>query len=216
MKVVHLGMGVIPVPPGDVAAGIEGYIYQLTRSLGKLGCVVHIIDIKGGEQQREKRSESSAVFHEVWHPPLPARSNYIFLQHFTNYVLVMSQSVIFALQAFFALNRLLSKEKIDIIHTHNRDTAIAAAMINKLRGKHNKELDSAEYLRILEQGEKEDLRLLLDSVGEKLPMDVDDREVCFSVPETYELIVECRDESDQKSKYEKLKAEGYKLRVLTL
>ena len=83
MKIVHLSLGVIPVPPGDVAAGIEGYIYQLTRSLGKLGCVIHVIDIKGGEQQREKRSESSAVFHEVWHPPLPARSNYIFLQHFT-------------------------------------------------------------------------------------------------------------------------------------
>ena len=135
MKIVHLSLGVIPVPPGDVAAGIEGYIYQLTRSLGKLGCVIHVIDIKGGEQQREKRSESSAVFHEVWHPPLPARSNYIFLQHFTNYVLVMSQSVIFALQAFFALNRLLSKENIDIIHNHNRNAAIAAAMINKLRGK---------------------------------------------------------------------------------
>jgi len=96
------------------------------------------------------------------------------------------------------------------------DRRLLRQVLNKLRGKHNKELDSAEYLRILEQGEKEDLRLLLDSVGEKLPMDVDDREVCFSVPETYELIVECKDEADQKSKFEKLKLEGYKLRILTL
>jgi len=64
------------------------------------------------------------------------------------------------------------------------DRRLLRQVLNKLRGKHNKELDNAEYLRILEQGEKEDLRLLLDSVGEKLPMDVDDREVSFSVPET--------------------------------
>jgi hypothetical protein len=96
------------------------------------------------------------------------------------------------------------------------DRRLLRQVLNKLRGKHNKELDNAEYLRILEQGEKEDLRLLLDSVGEKLPMDVDDREVSFSVPETYELIIECKDEADQKAKYEKLRLEGYKLRILTL
>jgi hypothetical protein len=89
-------------------------------------------------------------------------------------------------------------------------------VLNKLRGKHNKELDSAEYLRIVEDGEKEELKALLESVGEKLPIEVDDREISFSVPGTYEIIVECRDEADQKVKYEKLKLEGYKLRILTL
>jgi len=34
--------------------------------------------------------------------------------------------------------------------------------------------------------------------------------------EEAELIVECRDEADQKAKFEKLKGEGYKLRILTL
>ena len=96
------------------------------------------------------------------------------------------------------------------------DRRLLRQVLNKLKGKHNKELDSAEYLRILEQGEKEDLKALLESVGEKLPIEVDDREVSFSVPETYELIVECKDEADQKCKFEKLKSEGYKLRILTL
>jgi hypothetical protein len=96
------------------------------------------------------------------------------------------------------------------------DRRLLRQVLNKLRGKHNRELDSAEYLRIVEQGEKEDLKALLESVGEKLPMEVDDRDVSFSVPETYEIIVECKDEADQKEKYEKLKLEGYRLRILTL
>ena len=57
MKVVHLGIGLVPVPPGDRAAGREEYIYQLTRHLGQQGCQVHVIDIKGGAQQEEKRQE---------------------------------------------------------------------------------------------------------------------------------------------------------------
>jgi ParB-like chromosome segregation protein Spo0J len=96
------------------------------------------------------------------------------------------------------------------------DRRLLRQVLNKLRGKHNKELDSAEYLRIEEDGEKEELRELLESVGEKLPMEVDDRDVSFSIPGTYEIIIECKDEADQKNKFEKLKAEGYKLRILIL
>jgi ParB-like chromosome segregation protein Spo0J len=96
------------------------------------------------------------------------------------------------------------------------DRRLLRQVLNKLRGKHNKELDSAEYLRIVDQGEKEELKALLESVGERLPIEVDERPVSLSVPETYELIVECRDEADQKQKYEKLKMEGYRLRILTL
>ena len=96
------------------------------------------------------------------------------------------------------------------------DRRLLRQVLNKLRGKHNKELGSAEYLRIIEQGEKEDLKALLESVGEKLPIEVDERDISFSVPETYEIIVKCRDEADQKAKFEKLKLEGYKLRILTL
>ena len=97
------------------------------------------------------------------------------------------------------------------------DRRLLRQVLNKLRGKHNKELDSAEYLRIVEHGEKEDLKALLESVGEKLPIEVDDRDISFSIPGTYEIIiVECKDEADQKAKYEKLRLEGYRLRILTL
>ena len=89
-------------------------------------------------------------------------------------------------------------------------------ILNKLKGKHSKELDSAEYIRILQQGEKEDLKALLESVGERLPEDLDEREFSLTIPETYEIIVECHDEANQKSIFEKLKLEGYKLRILTL
>src|SRR3972149_5874409 len=87
------------------------------------------------------------------------------------------------------------------------DGRMLRQILNKLRGKHNQELDEQEYIRILQQGEKEDLKALLESVGEKLPIDVDNGDVSFSVPETYELIIECKDEADQKAKYEKLKLE---------
>ena len=96
------------------------------------------------------------------------------------------------------------------------DRRMLRQILNKLKGKHNKELDSAEYIRILQQGEKEDLKALLESVGERFPEDSDEREFSLTIPETYEIIVECKDESNQKSIFEKLKSEGYKLRILTL
>jgi hypothetical protein len=96
------------------------------------------------------------------------------------------------------------------------DRRMLRQILNKLKGKHNQELDEQEYIRILQQGEKEDLKALLESIGEKLPEELDDREGSFTIPETYEIIVECRDEADQKLIFEKLKSEGYKLRILTL
>jgi hypothetical protein len=89
-------------------------------------------------------------------------------------------------------------------------------ILNKLKGKHNKELDAAEYMRIIEQGEKDGLKALLASVGERLPQELLEREFSVSIPATYELIVECKDEAEQHRFFEKLKSEGYKLRILTL
>jgi hypothetical protein len=96
------------------------------------------------------------------------------------------------------------------------DRRMLRQILNKLRGKHNQELDEQEYIRIMQLGEKDDLKALLESVGEELPVEIDDRDVSFSIPETYELIIECKDETDQKAKYERLKLEGYRLRILTL
>jgi len=96
------------------------------------------------------------------------------------------------------------------------DRRVLRQILNKLKGKHNKELDAAEYIRIIEKGEKEDLKTLLESVGERLPEDVDEHKFSVTIPETYELIVECKDEAEQRRFFEKLKSEGYKLRILTL
>jgi hypothetical protein len=96
------------------------------------------------------------------------------------------------------------------------DRRMLRQILNKLKGKHSKELDNAEYLRILQLGEKDDLKALLESVAERLPEELDEHEMSFSIPETYEIIVECKDEANQKSIFEKLKLEGYKLRILTL
>ena len=96
------------------------------------------------------------------------------------------------------------------------DRRMLRQILNKLKGKHNRELDAAEYLRIMEAGEKDCLNALLASVGERLPQELLAREFSVSIPATYEIIVECKDEANQKSIFEKLKMEGYKLRILTL
>ena len=96
------------------------------------------------------------------------------------------------------------------------DRRMLRQILNKLKGKHNRELDEEEYVRILQQGEGDDLKALLESVGEKLPKEFEEHDYASSIPETYEIIVECKNEVHQKQIYDKLKGEGYKLRILTL
>jgi hypothetical protein len=97
------------------------------------------------------------------------------------------------------------------------DRRMLRQILNKLKGKHNRELDGAEYIRIIEQDEKEPLRALLLSIGERLPDGlIKDSDLSVAVPETYEIIVECKDEVHQRQIFDKLKSEGYKLRILTL
>ncbi len=96
------------------------------------------------------------------------------------------------------------------------DRRMLRQILNKLKGKHNRELDGAEYVRIIEQGEKDYLKAVLAAVGETLPEELLEREFSVTIPGTYELIVECKDEAEQQRFFEKLKSEGYKLRILTL
>src|SRR4030042_6985813 len=70
------------------------------------------------------------------------------------------------------------------------DRRILRQILNKLKGKHNRELDAAEYMRIIEQGEKEGLKALLMSVGERLPQELLNRDVSVTIPATYEIIVD--------------------------
>ena len=90
-------------------------------------------------------------------------------------------------------------------------------ILNKLKGKHSRELDDAEYMRIIKAGESDCLAALLQSIGEKLPQDINRApENSNIIPNSYELIIECKDESQQQCFFEKLKAEGYMVRVLNL
>lgn len=96
------------------------------------------------------------------------------------------------------------------------DRRMLRQILNKLKGKHNSELDNEEYIRIMQAGEKDDLKALLESVGERIPQEIDDKEPSLVIPGTYEIIVECKDEAHQKQVFDKLSEEGYRLRILTL
>ena len=97
------------------------------------------------------------------------------------------------------------------------DRRMLRQILNKLKGKHTEELDNAEYTRIIEAGESDCLAALLQSIGEKLP-EINGRapENSNIIPDSYELIIECKDETQQKCFFEKLMAEGYKVKVLNL
>ena len=71
-------------------------------------------------------------------------------------------------------------------------------ILNKLKGKHSRDLDEAEFRLIIDAGERADLTALLDAVGEKLPdglrfTKVDGAVEGNMVAEHYELIIEFRE-----------------------
>jgi hypothetical protein len=89
--------------------------------------------------------------------------------------------------------------------------------LNKLKGKHNRQMDEADYKRIMDAGEKDDLQALLTAVGERIPEDLGGpHEGSLLIPESYELVISCKDESDQQVKRDALIALGYTVRVLNL
>lgn len=73
------------------------------------------------------------------------------------------------------------------------------------------------------QTESDAVRSLLDSLrpttAERTALLHDDASVSprdVPIPESYQVVVECRDEADQHAVYEKMRADGYRCRVLTL
>jgi ParB-like chromosome segregation protein Spo0J len=71
------------------------------------------------------------------------------------------------------------------------------------------------------QSESEAVRALFDALAteadnanQELSASADRPEV--AVPESYQVVVECRDEQDQQTVYERMRSEGYRCRVLTL
>ena len=93
--------------------------------------------------------------------------------------------------------------RLDISDVQRRRLRLLA---NELKGKHNQELEQAEWQRIIEAGQKAELNSLLDAVGLKLPEDLGGpRGGSTIIPESYELVIECKDEDDQKCLFELLK-----------
>jgi len=136
MKIVQLGTGLSPVIPSqDLAAGREQYIYWLAEYLSRLGHEIHVIDIKGTKSQKEKKSHATFVFHEIWSPALHHEYNLPFLRPLIGYILFTTQEFIFGLLVFSPLRKLIANEQIDVIHTHQRETALAAVVMNRLTGK---------------------------------------------------------------------------------
>jgi len=96
------------------------------------------------------------------------------------------------------------------------DRRLLRQVLNKLKGKHEKELDQLEYERIIQAGKQEDLKYLLMLSDEKLSNFLDKDEESVTFDESFEVVVECQDETHQEAVYNKLISEGYKCRVLTL
>lgn len=97
MNIVKLGVGAgIPSHSGGKYGGTEKGVYWVSHWLGRLGCQVHVIDIKGKEEHERERQKSAAEFHEI--QPLPF--NYVykfpFLSRFFNYFLALAHLFFFA------------------------------------------------------------------------------------------------------------------------
>ncbi len=82
---------------------------------------------------------------------------------------------------------------------------------------------SQEHVQSLLAGvrtENAAVRALLDSLIEQGAGSAEHRvpepQVEVIIPESYQVVVECRDEDDQQSVFERMRAEGYRCRVLTL
>jgi ParB-like chromosome segregation protein Spo0J len=96
------------------------------------------------------------------------------------------------------------------------DRRLLRQVLNKLKGKHEKELDQAEYERIIQAGKEDDLKYLLMLSDDKLESLLGEDEKSVSFDESFEIVVECEDEQHQEAVFNKLTSEGYKCRVLTL
>jgi len=95
------------------------------------------------------------------------------------------------------------------------DRRLLRQVLNKLRGKHDPELDRAEYERIIEAGKEEELKYLVMVSNEKLK-NLLSEEKGITLAATFEVVLECEDEVHQQAIFNKLIGEGYRCSLLTL
>jgi ParB-like chromosome segregation protein Spo0J len=95
------------------------------------------------------------------------------------------------------------------------DRRIIRQILNKLKGTHIKDLDQAEFERIIEGGREEDLKEFLILSDKDLKKALEDEE-SIDLDNKYEIIIELENEDQQKEAYQKLTKMGYKCKVLTM
>ena len=93
--------------------------------------------------------------------------------------------------------------------------------LNKLKGTHDKLLDAEEFKRIQEADGKDDLKALLgisDGTLERYDklLDAAGDERGAILDSTFEVVVKCKDEEEQKRVFDDLKSQGLDVRILTL
>ena len=118
----------------------------------------------------------------------------------------------------FTAAKALGMTEVSVIRlpVEDVDRRLLRQVLNKLKGEHQKELDQAEFERIIEAGKEEDLKYMLMLSDEKLDGVLSQEEKGVKFDESFEVIVECEDETHQEAVYNKLMCEGYKCRVLSL
>ena len=101
------------------------------------------------------------------------------------------------------------------------DRRILRQVLNKLKGTHDKLLDAEEFKRIQEADGKDDLKALLgisDGTLERYDklLDAAGDERGAILDSTFEVVVKCKDEEEQKRIFDDLKSQGLDVRILTL
>ena len=101
---------------------------------------------------------------------------------------------------------------------------ILRQVLNKLKGTHDKLLDAQEFQRIREADGEENLKALLnvtDKTLEQYDKLLDDAKNSAEggdilLDHTFQVVVSCADEAEQKRIFEELQQGGYKVSILTL
>jgi len=94
-------------------------------------------------------------------------------------------------------------------------------VLNKLKGKHDPRLDALEFQRIIQEGGRDNLKALLNVSDQAITvmlkrLDEEDGQGLGTLDATFEVVVSCKDEEEQKRTFEDLKESGYNCRLLTL
>lgn len=117
----------------------------------------------------------------------------------------------------------LGLDKIPIIRLpiEDVDRRTLRQVLNKLKGEHDRNLDAQEFQRIIQAGGKDDLKALLAITDSSIDvmlkrLNQEDGQGLSSLDTTFEVIIACKSEEEQKQAFEDLKQRGYTCRLLTL